>query len=218
MILAPGPDFVLSGGDEMVVEGTLERFEGLRAWKHLELESRRRTLERIADASIEVAELELAEGSPLIGQTVRKANLRRTRRLHVLAILRGDRVHRTGLRLMTLAPGDRLVVATKSGRLAALEGDEAFGAIQSVVARDLIFQYQMARRIQSVRISEESLLAGQLLAETRLADAFGLTVVGILRADEELLMPDPDTNLREGMFSCSGDDWRISGSCGRSRN
>ncbi len=198
MILAPGTDFVLRGGDEMVVEGTLERFESLRAWKHLELESRRRTLERIANASVELAELELAEDSPLIGQTVRKANLRRTRRLHVLAILRGDRVHRTGLRSMTLAPGDRLLVATKSGRLAALEGDKTFGAIHSVLAKDLIPQYQMARRIQSVRISEESLLAGRLLAETRLADAFGLTVAGILRADEELLMPDPDTKLEGG--------------------
>ena len=197
-ILAPGPDFVLGGGDEMVVEGTLERFEGLRAWKHLEIESRDRALERIADASIEVAELELAEDSPLIGQTVRKANLRQTLGLHVLAILRGDRVHRTGLRLMTLAAGDRLVVAMKRGRFAALEEDRTFGAIHSVSAGELISHYQMERRIQSVRISEESLLAGQLLAETRLADAFGLTVVGILRADEELLMPDPDTKLEGG--------------------
>ncbi|MDE2983057.1 MAG: SLC13 family permease [Gemmatimonadota bacterium] len=198
MILAPGTDFVLSEGDEMVVEGTLERFEGLRAWKHLEIESRDRTLERIADASIEVAELELAEDSSLIGQTVRKADLRRTRRLHVLAILRGDRVHRTGLRSMTLAAGDRLLVASKSGQLAALEDDKTFGAVHSVPARGLISHYQMERRIQSVRISEESLLAGQLLAETRLADAFDLTVVGILRADAEPLMPDPDTQLEGG--------------------
>ena len=196
MILAPGTDFVLSGGDELVVEGTLERFEALRAWKHLEIESRDRTLERIADASIEVAELELAEDSPLIGQTVREANLRRTRGLHVLAILRGDRAHRTGLRLMTLAPGDRLLVATKSGRLAAL--GQTIGAVHSVPAGELLPRYRLERRIQSVRISEESLLAGQLLAETRLADAFGLTVVGILRADEELLMPDPDTKLEGG--------------------
>ena len=197
MILAPGTDFVLSGGDEMVVEGTLERFEALRAWKHLEIESRERTLARIADAPIEVAELELANDSPLVGQTVREANLRRTRRLHVLAILRGDRVHRTGLRLLALAPGDRLLVATKRGRLAALEEDEIFGAVHHVPARDLVSHYRMERRIQSVRISEESLLAGQLLAETRLADAFGLTVVGILRADEHL-MPDPDTRLEGG--------------------
>ncbi len=198
MILAPGTDFVLREGDEMVVEGTLERFEGLRAWKHLEIESRDRTLERIADASIEVAELELAGDSPLIGQTVRQANLRRTRRLHVLAILRSDRIHRTGLRLMTLVPGDRLLVATKSGRLAALKEDKIFGAVHSVLAGELISHYHMERRIQSVKISEESLLAGQLLAETRLADAFGLTVVGILRTDEELLMPDPDTQLEGG--------------------
>ena len=198
MILAPGTDFVLSGGDEMVVEGTLERFEALRAWKHLQIESRDRTLERIADASIEVAELELPEDSSLIGQTVQKANLRRTRRLHVLAILRGEQVRRTGLRSMTLAPGDRLLVAAKSGRLAALEEDKTLGAVHSVPAGELISRYQMERRIQSVRISEESLLAGQLLAETRLADAFGLTVVGILRAHEELLMPDPDTRLEGG--------------------
>ena len=198
MILAPGTDFVLRGGDEMVVEGTLERFEGLRAWKHLEIESRDRTLERIAEASIGVAELELAEDSSLIGQTVRRANLRRTRRLHVLAILRGDSVHRTGLRAMTLAPGDRLLIAMKSGRLAALEEDKTFGTVHSVPAKDLIFRYHMERRIQSVRISEESLLVGQFLAETQLADAFGLTVVGIFRAGEELLMPDPDTKLDGG--------------------
>ena len=198
MILAPGTDFVLRGGDEMVVEGTLERFEGLRAWKHLEIESRDRTLERIAEASIGVAELELAEDSSLIGQTVRRANLRRTRRLHVLAILRGDSVHRTGLRAMTLAPGDRLLIAIKSGRLAALEDDKTFGTVRSVPAKDLIFRYHMERRIQSVRISEESLLVGQFLAETQLADAFGLTVVGIFRAGEELLMPDPDTKLEGG--------------------
>ena len=197
-ILAPGTDFVLGEGDELVVEGTFERFEALRAWRHLEIESRDRTLERIADASIEVAELELPEDSPLIGQTVREANLRRTRRLHVLAILRGDRVHRTGLRAMTLAPGDRLLVATKRGRLAALEKDRSFGAVHPVPAGKVISRYQMERRIQSVRISGESLLAGQLLAETRLADAFGLTVVGILRADEELLMPDADTQLEGG--------------------
>ena len=99
---------------------------------------------------------------------------------------------------MTLAPGDRLVVATKSGRLAALEEDKTFGALHSVPARELISRYRMERRIQSVRISEESLLAGQLLAETQLADAFGLTVVGILRAGEELLIPDPDTRLEGG--------------------
>lgn len=200
MILAPGTDFVLSGGDELVVEGTLERFEALRAWKHLEIESRDRTLERIAAASIEVAELELAEDSPLIGQTVREADLRRSGGLHVLAILRGDRAHRTGLRLMTLTPGDRLLVATKSGRLAALREDQTFGVVHSVPAGELIPRYRLERRIQSVRISEESLLAGQLLAETRLADAFGLTVVGILRADadEELLVPDSDTKLEGG--------------------
>ena len=197
-ILAPGTDFVLGGGDELVVEGTFERFEALRAWKHLEIESRDRTLERIANASIEVAELELSEDSPLIGQTVREANLRRTRHLHILAILRSDRVRRTGLRSMTLAPGDRLLAATESGRLAALEEDRTFGAVHRVPAGEVISRYRMERRIQSVRISGESLLAGQLLAETRLADAFGLTVVGILRADEELLIPDADARLEGG--------------------
>ncbi len=198
LILAPGNDFVLSEQDEMVVEGTLERFEALRAWKHLEIESRDRTLERIAKASIGVAELELPEDSSLIGKTVRKANLRRTRRLHVLAILRGDTVHRTGLREMTLASEDRLLIAMERGRLAALAEDGTVGVVRSVPAEDLVSRYHMERRIQSVRISEDSLLSGQLLAQTQLADAFGLTVVGILRTDDEFLVPDPDTKLEGG--------------------
>lgn len=198
LILAPRNDFVLSEGDEMVVEGTLERFEALRAWKHLKIESRERTLERIAKASVGVAELELAGDSSLIGKTVRKANLRRTRRLHVLAILRGDTVHRTGLRGMTLASEDRLLIAMESDRLAALAEDGTLGAVRSVPAEDLVSRYHMERRIQSVRISEDSLLSGQFLAQTQLADAFGLTVVGILRTDDEFLVPDADTKLEGG--------------------
>lgn len=198
LILAPRASFFLEEGDELLVEGPLERFETLRAWRHLEIETRRRTLKRLAAASLEVAELDLANESSLIGQTIPKANLRQSREMHVLAIARGDEIYRTKLREMILEPGDRLLVAVDSARIPQLEDDPAFSEVHSLAAKELISQYHLERRIQSVRIPQESLLAGQLLADTRLADSFGLTVLGILRKDEKHLVPEPDEKLEGG--------------------
>ena len=198
MILAPQPGFSLRERDELMVEGSLEQFETLRSWRHLEMEDRRRTLKRIAAAELEIAELEIAENSTLAGQTIRKASLRQSRSVDVLAISRGDEIHRTHLREMRLLPSDRLLVAMHAADLSDLSNDEAFTRSHSVATRELISQYHLERRIQSVRIPKESVLAGQSLGDTRLADAFGLTVIGILREGQQLLLPEAGDTLRGG--------------------
>lgn len=198
LILAPGAGFVLETGDELLVEGQLERFESLRAWRHLEMESRHKTLKRIATTTIALAEIQPAENSPLAGQTIQKAQLRQTHHLHVLAIRRGKEIHRTRLREMKLEKGDRLLVAANHAHLRDLESDGDFVGVHSVGSDELITRYHLERRIHSVRISEKSGLAGQILEDTGLADSFGLTVLGVLRKGEEHIIPEPDERLQSG--------------------
>lgn len=58
--------------------------------------------------------------------------------------------------------------------------------------------YHPERRLQSVKVPGESLLAGQLLRDADLTTSFGLMVVGILRDSETHVEPGPDQKLEAG--------------------
>jgi di/tricarboxylate transporter len=58
--------------------------------------------------------------------------------------------------------------------------------------------YQLEERLMMVRVPEGSSLVGKTLVTSRLGDAFGLGVMGIVREGETLLMPDPEEPLLAG--------------------
>jgi di/tricarboxylate transporter len=65
--------------------------------------------------------------------------------------------------------------------------------------------YRLRGRILTVRLPEGSVLEGKTLAESRLGDALGSGVVGLVRDGETLLMPEADERL------CSGDRLLVRG-------
>ncbi len=58
--------------------------------------------------------------------------------------------------------------------------------------------YGLHERLLVVHIPHNSSLAGKTLAESRLGDAFGLSVVGIVRQDNTELAPSPNAQLMAG--------------------
>ena len=58
--------------------------------------------------------------------------------------------------------------------------------------------YNLEERLMMVRVPEDSTLVGKTLVESRLGDAFGLGVLGIVRAGITDLMPAPDERLQSG--------------------
>ncbi len=198
LVLAPGPEFVLRQGDELLTEGRLDRFEALRAWRNLIVESTRRTFSRFSLAEIDLLEAEVGEESPLVGRSILQAGVRRQLGVHVLGIHRGGKIRRTNLREIRLHGADRLLLAAAKGQAKEIAGGAEFLAVRPIEIGEVAEKYKMARRLQSVKVPEESLLAGQLLTETRLADAFGLTVLAILRDGEARLLPEPGEALAAG--------------------
>lgn len=195
---APGPDFELRAGDELLTEGRLDRFETLRAWRHLVVEPTRRVLDRLSRADIDLLELELAADSQLLGRTILEADLRRRAGLHVLGIQSGERIRHTQLRGVRLEAGDKLLVTVSPGQTSEVEQGRDFAAVRPIDPDELGVWHELGRRLLSVKVPEASLLAGQILMETHLADAFGLTVMAILRAGEALLLPEPREVLLSG--------------------
>jgi di/tricarboxylate transporter len=196
--LAPQPDFQLRAADELLTEGRLDRFEALRAWRHLVVESTRRVLRRLSAADIDLIEAEIGDESPLVGQTLLEARLRSRLAIHVLGIDCGGEIRRTQLRGVRLQGGDRLLLATARGQLDEIAGQSEFESLTPIDVDEMTARYDLGRRLQSVKVAEESLLAGQLLTEADLANAFGLTVLAILRDGESRLLPDPREALAAG--------------------
>lgn len=191
-ILAPGPREALRSGDRLLVQGRPERLAEFRGRRSLEVTEDSLSVERLTSADVDVAEVQLAPDSPLIGRTLREIDFRGRFGLNVLAIEREGSGDRQPHPAMPLQAGDRLLVQGTAARLEGLRADPGFQVSAAEHAR----LYRLAERLFAVHVPPDSVLAGKSLAQTRLGGAFGLSVLSILREGKAHPMPDPDETLR----------------------
>lgn len=192
--LAPGPQTILRPGDRLLVEGRPDRLLERNRRDLLEIEPDQPGPERLVSTEIEVAEVSLSPRSALLGQTLRQMEFRRRYRVNVLAIWRNGVSRRTNLQDIPLQLGDTLLVQGPRIQLDMLRDAPDFLVSTAEVAE----VYRLHERLMGVRVPADSNLAGVSLADSRLADAFGLTVLGIVRGGQTHLMPDPTEILQAG--------------------
>jgi di/tricarboxylate transporter len=192
--LAPSTNTILEVGDRLLVEGPLDQLTEFHDKQHLVIEDKKIALDQLTSPEIQLVEMELAEESSLINRTMRQVDFRNRFGLIVLAIRRGETSMRTNLEVIPLQAGDKLLV----------QGDQSqFDTFRD--QKDFIFSlpeekqvYKLEEKLMRVRLPWDSTLVGKTLAESRLGDAFGLGVMGIIRQDETHLMPSPDERLEAG--------------------
>jgi di/tricarboxylate transporter len=189
--LAPGPAAILRAGDRLLVEGRPDRLAELGGRRMLVMEDNDLAPERLLSAEIDLAELDLSPPSSLPGQTLEQIDFRRRFGVMVLAIRRGGGVLRTNLEKLPLQRGDVLLVQGPTDRLDALRMEPDFG----VSRPEAVESYHLEERLARMRLPPDSTLIGKTLIESRLGDAFGLGVMGIIREGTTYLMPDPEERL-----------------------
>ncbi len=194
--LAPGPDVELRAGDELLTEGRLDHFDALHAWRSLVVESTPDVIERFTATGVDLYEAEIATDSSLVGHTILEADLRRQLGVEVLGLVRAGQAHHTHLRELRIQAGDRLLVALGRSNQKELLA-KAFTNVRTLPIAEVDERYELERWLLSIQVPQESLLAGQLLTETHLAEAFGLTVLMIVR-DGQALPSDPGSPLTAG--------------------
>ncbi len=190
--LAPDGDTVIEGGDRLLVEGSAERLVQLQEKEYLEIEEERLAVERLASAEVDVAEVVLPP--TFRGRTLRQIDFRRRFGLIVLSILRDGETLRYNLETVELELGDRLLVQGASHRLEEIARDPDF-EVQPAGGAEV---YELEQQLMVVGIPEGSPLAGRVLSDSRLGDAFGLGVLGIVRDGKTHLMPEPSERLQAG--------------------
>ncbi|MFN2357306.1 MAG: SLC13 family permease [Desulfotignum sp.] len=197
LILAPGPNHVLESEDILIVHGSPDHLERLYASQHLDLASPD-LVQNLISEHLHLAQTTVAEGSSLAGTTLADSGLRRKHGIHVLALHTPEQVEIKDLRYHRLAPGDRLTVQGDRTSLEAFSGEESITDFHFLTQDEVTAIPHDRIGLLPVRVPEGSVLAGHDLIESRLGNAFGLTVAGILRNQEPIWMPSPHEKIQAG--------------------
>jgi di/tricarboxylate transporter len=196
--LSPTPETRLVAGDRLVVQGRPDLLLELRNGRHLQLEAQSLVDERLASAEVGLARAAIPASSELVGSTLLQVNFRQRFGVIVLALQRAGRVRRTQLERIPIEAGDLLLLQGHLPRLEELQQSSDFAGLNPITAAEAVSAFNLEERFISMRVTAESLLAGKTLAETRLGDAAGLTVLGIVRNGRTQLLPQPDELFQAG--------------------
>lgn len=192
--LAPAPDTTIEANDRLLVTGKPDTLATLRSQRQVIVADESTSAKSLVSEAIGVVELTLTPKSSLIGRTLEQVDFRQHYGANVLGICRSGTPIRTHLQEIPLRQTDALLVQIHNERLASVEASPDL----EIVTGGSSIGYQLQERLFSITIPEKSTLAGQTLAQTRLGDAYGLMVLGILRGEEIYLMPMPDAILSTG--------------------
>ncbi|EPR33141.1 Citrate transporter [Alkalidesulfovibrio alkalitolerans DSM 16529] len=196
MRLAPDPSERIQAGDVLIVHGPIEHLRRFHGSRHLRADPSNLTGGLVAGC-LQIARGVVGEDSPLVGKSLAQSSLRREHRVHVLSLRAEggeggqDMLHRP------LAAGDALVLL---GTRDALEEVGKLGIVQDVEMLDAgqVPGDPSGSAFMSVHVPQGSVLVDHDLTESRLGNAFGLTVVGIVRDGEPQCMPSPEEIVRAG--------------------
>lgn len=197
VLLAPHRDDVLKAGDTLIVHGVPEHFQRIQGSQHLWVESPGKVQDTI-HASLRVARARIADGSPLLGRTLAESGLRREHRVHLLVLRDAENKKPKDLRRHQLAEGDLLWLQGGSEALESLAEQNLISGLEFVSVEEATRLVGDRTGLLALHVPEGSVLEGHDLVESRLGNAFGLTVLAIQREDRLLEMPSPEERIQAG--------------------
>ncbi len=195
----PNRQTTLRAGDELLVQGQLERFSDLRRLSDLVIEREAPVLQSMVAEQLAHAEVVLADSSPLVGDLAAHIGFRQRFGVDLLAIQRREQPpRRTGLAYVPLRAGDRLLLQGRKETMEALHELDDFSQVALLDSGEVTKRYGADDRLFVVRVPRESELAGRTLGRTRLTDVFDFKVLATFRDANLELLPGPDTGLAGG--------------------
>ena len=194
----PSRQTVLRAGDQILVQGRLDQFTELQRLSGLVIEREAPVLKSMVASKVAYAEVQIADGSPLVGELIRHAAFRTRFNVSVVGIHRKDKYRLTNLSYVPIRAGDQILVQGESEQIAGLDKFEDFTTVQLLSGDELAEQYRADERMFVVRLPKFSELAEVTLRKSRLADVFDFRIVAIFRDGKLQVMPRGDELLSGG--------------------
>lgn len=191
--LAPAPDFEIHADDRLLVEGKFRDVEHLAGVQGLEMASSRQASLREASGIFTGVVLRIAEGSPVVGETVQSLRVRDRFGVLVAALWRdGELIHdRPGG--LPLHVGDELLLVGQREQIEQVAASPQTDVVEigpSAVARLEGVAFEL-------KVGEGATMAGQTLRDSRIGELVGLTVIGVVR-NGKLVSAGPEEILQTG--------------------
>lgn len=197
-VLSPTAGTILQDGDRLLVEG---RFETVLVFQHknfLDISDDTLDVGQLFSAETSLCEVTLASDTNLIGRTLFESGFRKRFGVNVLAIKHDGFAQRTNLQGKLLFAGDALLLQGSNERLDEIRNSPEWSSFRYMDVDEVNESYELFERIRIMSVPEGSSLSGKTLAESRLADAFGIFVLGIRHENRTDLTPDVDHIIQDG--------------------
>jgi di/tricarboxylate transporter len=192
--LAPTPEVLMQTGDQLLSVGPQTHLDELHGWSRLNIEIGSIDIDSLVSEDVQLVELYIDPESFFVEKTLGELEFRRRFGANVLAIVRAGKPLLSNLQNTRLLSGDMLLVQTPSQRIAELQATPDF-RVQPAETPDA---YRLDERLLTIELPKDSTLVGKTLAESRLGDAFGLTVLGIRRDGTQHMIPEAKHILAAG--------------------
>ena len=196
-ILAPRAQETLQAGDLIIVHGQTDQVSRFHGSQHLRVEPAGAETAQIVER-LRTAAGRVGRGSRLIGRTLAESALRRDHGVQVLALASPSGNCIVEFRRHRFEEGDRLLLQGEEDSLLRVAEQ---GLVESLAPPQE--QPETAPRCEalslcSLRVPEGSVLTGRNLVESRLGNAFGLTVVALERKGALTCLPSPAETIQAG--------------------
>ncbi len=204
--LAPDAETVIEDGDLLLVEGRHEHVQEVFGVHGIEIGDVDPGVLSDAWSQVRCGTVPVAEGSPLVDQTLRGLRFRDRHGVLVVGIRRDGDLLVRDLPGTPLRSGDQLLMLGARAQIEAMELRTSCQACD----RPGGCMGELFGHLFLLRIHAGSTLAGTRIRDSQIAAAAGLTVVGISRGDNTLLAVGPEQKLRDGdELMVAGDPARV---------
>ncbi|WP_448871743.1 SLC13 family permease [Desulfobulbus propionicus] len=196
--LAPEITTTIRPGDELIVEGRLDRIQEMNNWGQLLSEPPIPAQSSLQEYGLQVAEIPLGPEVEFIGRTIAEIGFRNQYGLNILAILRQENMMSEHVKSIPLHHGDTLVVCGPLERIHALGEIAGFRPPTILKASEVRRKYALGKNIRLFSVPNDSKLLGQTVNESCLGDALDVQILCIVREDGTTLIPASDMLFEPG--------------------
>lgn len=193
---SPNPKTLLKEGDRLYTQGEAERLNELIGWhKLVPIKSEEPYF--LKNASLGLVKAKVSEKADFIGKTLRESGFRKQFGVNVVLIDHSGEASKSDLARRIIEAEDLLLLQGSKNAIEAIKDNEAFSEYGEASVAILERYQSIQRNLFEVEVPEESWLAGKALSDCRLGQLFDIHVVSIKRGEEEILLPDSETVLKE---------------------
>ena len=196
--LAPEVSEKILAGDDLIVEGRLDRIQEMNNWGQLLTEDSHSKEQGLQDFGMEVAKIRLSATSTWINKTISDLGFRNSYGLNVLALLHSDELIDRNVKSKQLCENDVLLIHGLKANIDRISNEKGIESLVILDRGDIEISSKLGKKVRLLTVPANSHLLGLTVNESRLGDALDVQILAIIREDGTALMPSDDVHFNSG--------------------